>query len=148
MRRMWGLLAVFLLAASAPAEEGVTIDATNFPDTAFRDYVKDEWDKDNNGTLSGEEIATVDFDADVSGKDIESLKGIEHFKELKKLYCFNNRLTELDVSKNTALVYLYCSTNRLTALDVSKNTKLKGLHCEKKPPHVPRSGRAWRSGFD
>ena len=45
------------------------------------------------------------------------------------LYCSNNQLTALDVSKNTALTQLWCSANRLTALDVSKNTALTYLDC-------------------
>ena len=45
------------------------------------------------------------------------------------LDCFNNQLTALDVSKNTALTKLVCSNNQLTALDVSKNTALRELEC-------------------
>ena len=38
--RMWGLLAVFLLAVSAPAAAAVvSIDAANFPDAVFRGHV-------------------------------------------------------------------------------------------------------------
>ena len=36
----------------------------------------------------------------------------------------NNQITSLDVSKNIALVYLYANNNRLTSLDVSQNTAL------------------------
>ena len=45
------------------------------------------------------------------------------------LYCDGNKLTTLDVSKNTALTSLSCSGNQLTSLDVSKNTALTGLDC-------------------
>ena len=38
--------------------------------------------------------------------------------------CGVNKLTDLDVSKNTMLTTLFCSYNQLTALDVSKNTAL------------------------
>ena len=48
---------------------------------------------------------------------------------MQKLSCWDNRLTELDVSKNTELTYLKCSYNRLTELDVSKNTELTYLDC-------------------
>ena len=48
---------------------------------------------------------------------------------LTKLVCSNNQLTALDVSKNTALTKLVCSNNQLTALDVSKNTALRELEC-------------------
>ena len=39
---------MFLLAAAAPAAADVTIDDTNFPDKAFRNYVKDNCDSDDN----------------------------------------------------------------------------------------------------
>ena len=104
---MWGLLAVFLLAASAPAAADVTIDAANFPDAVFRGHVTANWDSDHDGTLSDAEIAAVDS-ADVSNKDIQSLKGIEHFTALKELICIDNQLTSLDVSKNKHLKSLNC----------------------------------------
>ena len=47
---------------------------------------------------------------------------------MKKLYWCDNRLTSLDVSKNTELTYPDCSYNRLTELDVSQNTKLTELY--------------------
>ena len=48
---------------------------------------------------------------------------------LTSLSCSNNQLTALDVSKNTALTFLGCRDNHLTALDVSKNTALTRLYC-------------------
>ena len=126
--RMWGLLAVFLLAASAPAAADVAIDAANFPDAAFREYVKTNWGG-GDGTLSDAEIEAVDS-ANVCDKGIQSLKGIEHFTALKKLVCGDNQLTALDVSKNEKLVKLDCYNNQLTSLDVSNNKDLKSLHCQ------------------
>ncbi len=63
--------------------------------------------------------------------ELTSLRGIEYFESLQKLYCFYNQLTALDVSKHTALETLRCSSNQLTALDVSKNTALKKLDCDR-----------------
>ncbi|MDR0303961.1 MAG: leucine-rich repeat domain-containing protein, partial [Chitinispirillales bacterium] len=60
---------------------------------------------------------------------ISSFAGIEYFTGLTTLDCDYNRLTTLDVSKNTALTELYCSSNQLTTLDVSKNTALTALDC-------------------
>ena len=39
-------------------------------------------------------------------------------KQLDILYCFNNQLTELDLSNNTLLRYLYCKNNHLTTGNV------------------------------
>ena len=137
-KRKWGvaLLCAALLAALLPAAaqaEGVTIDETNFPDAAFREYVERVCDSDGNKVLSAEEIGKVESMMLVAGwttvSKITSLKGIEYFTALTKLYCYNNALTALDVSKNTALTDLNCANNALTALDVTQNTALTRLNC-------------------
>jgi len=60
---------------------------------------------------------------------VKNLTGIQDFESLNKLYCEENQLTSLDVSKNTSLLLLVCSSNQLTSLDVSKNTSLLLLVC-------------------
>ncbi len=45
------------------------------------------------------------------------------------LYCRNNQLTALDVSRNTALTDLNCDWNQIKSLNVSKNTTLWALSC-------------------
>ena len=47
------------------------------------------------------------------------------------MYCSNNNLTNLDVSKNTNLTVLHCEYNKLTSLDLSKNTNLTYLDCNR-----------------
>ena len=64
---------------------------------------------------------------DARNKGIASLKGIEYFTNLKTLYCENNQLSSLDVSKNTALEALLCSGNPLTSLNMTENTALTVL---------------------
>ena len=49
------------------------------------------------------------------------------------LYCQSNLLTDLDVSKNTALTFLFCYDNLLMNLDVSKNISLSWLSCYSNP---------------
>ena len=48
---------------------------------------------------------------------------------ISNLNCPNNRLTNIDVSKNTLLTNLLCSNNQLKSLDVSQNTALISLGC-------------------
>ena len=60
---------------------------------------------------------------------IYDLKGIEYFTALTNLYCNNNYLKSMDLSKNTELTELECDGNSLTSIDVSKNTKLSVLSC-------------------
>ncbi len=59
---------------------------------------------------------------------------------MEDLFCFNNRLTSLDISNNTALKGLSCEGNQLTSLDVSKNTDLMGLMCAGNPLEVLNLG--------
>ncbi len=108
--------------------DSIAIDASNFPDPDFRTYVKAEFDKDNNNSLSESErnAATV---INVKDKLMETLEGIEFFPNLKELDCSINQLSRLDVSQNTALEKLDCSTNQLSSLNLSKNAKLKYLYC-------------------
>ena len=59
----------------------------------------------------------------------ENITGIDFYYDPVTFIFFDNQLTELDVSKNNALIYLNCENNQLTELDVSKNTALIGLSC-------------------
>ena len=125
------LLAVAALAPAAAMAEGtedVKIDETNFPDDTFRDYVKNNCDKNRDGYLSEEEIKAV-TKIDVPKTLTKDLTGIEYFTELKTLDCSSSYLTELDLSKNTALMDLDCSNSFLTTLDVSGCTALTDLDC-------------------
>ena len=107
--------------------DGIRIYGDNFPNYEFRQYLKANIDKDGNGYLNDTELNIRTLD--VSGQHIANLKGIEFFSNLETLYCYNNKLTSLDVSKNTALKELYCYNNKLSSLDVSNNTALEKLNC-------------------
>ena len=128
------LVALLALAAIAPAAamaegtEDVKIDETNFPDDTFRYYVKNNCDKNRDGYLSEEEIKAV-TKIDVPKTLTKDLTGIEYITELKTLDCSSSYLTELDLSKNTALMDLDCSNSFLTTLDVSGCTALTDLDC-------------------
>ena len=121
--------------ASAPSDlelmnaAPVEINSTAFPDDVFREWVKDNCDKNSDGYLSADEMLQC-TDIAVIQKQITSLKGIELFPQLTKLQCSDNELSSLDVSKNTALMHLICYKNELSSLDVSKNTALLTLECD------------------
>ena len=116
-----------LVISQSIMADNITIDATNFPDENFRNWVLAQ-NYGADGILTDEEIATVNT-IYVGSENISDLKGIEFFTALKYLYCYYNQLTTLDVSKNTALTELLCSNNQLTSLDVSKNAALMSLSC-------------------
>lgn len=139
-------------AGSEPVED-IAINATNFPDRYFRNYLlSQEYGKD--GKLTEEEIAGI-TSIILRGSGISSMEGIEYFTALReldcyggpfdygklskldlskntaleKLLCMKNQLTELNVSGCKALRFLDCKANQLTALDVSKNTALTFIDC-------------------
>lgn len=135
-RRCMGIFLVLcmtlsLLPATASAtENGVAINETNFPDALFREKVA-EYDKNNDGVLSDTEISnirSISINGDSSkGGDVTDLKGIEYFTSLTRLQCGHNKISKIDVSKNTALTELYCPNNELTELDLGNNTALGQL---------------------
>jgi hypothetical protein len=117
----------------------VAINATNFPDTAFRYCISSAFDTNGDGYLSQAEI-NAETSIKISGllescygedtnQKITDLTGIEYFTNCKTLHCGGIGLTSLDVSALTNLTTLMCHGNELTELDVSKNTNLQALYC-------------------
>ena len=95
-------------AQEAVGVAGIPINSTYFPDAKFRAYVdSSKINKTDDGVLSPEEVAKAIF-IDVSALGISSLQGIEYFTSLKDLYCYNNSITTLDISKNIGLTSLLC----------------------------------------
>lgn len=88
----------------------------------------------DSGTVDGQ-VLTANIvgvvSLNISGKGCTNLTGIQDFIALKQLYCLENPLFTLDVSKNIALENLSCSNNFLSSLDLSKNIALKELDCQK-----------------
>ena len=105
----------------------VEITRENFPDDAFRAFLQGET-YGADGWLTTKELSDVTV-INVYGQGIADLTGIGYFTELTHLTCSDNRLTELDLSQNTALEALYCTYNQLATLDVSRNGNLKTLGC-------------------
>ena len=109
-------------------DSGILINETNFPDPVFREYVKN-FDKSGNGRLGQTELKDI-TSVDLKKRDITTLKGIEFLTYLERLDCSSNKLSSLDVSKNTLLLSLDCSNNEIQSLNISNNTKLWSLRCK------------------
>ena len=137
MRKFWkagmvmlGLAGIFTFAGSNvsfAAEDKVMIDEAHFPDESFREYVKEKFDKDGDGSLSREECNAVTEIQIYSGYEFDNMTGLEYFTRLKELHLQSCMLKSLDVSKNTELKGLYCPGNDLTTLDLSNNKLLESL---------------------
>ncbi|MBR5634494.1 MAG: leucine-rich repeat domain-containing protein, partial [Prevotella sp.] len=122
------------VAVKNQAAAGLLLNAENFPDANFRAALAEILEISEGDEITAEKIAATTY-IDVlrwgieDSEKISDLTGIEYFTALKQLWCTNNQLTSLDVSKNTALRRLYCDFNQLTLLNVSKNIALIELSC-------------------
>ncbi|WP_416327735.1 MBG domain-containing protein [[Eubacterium] hominis] len=108
------------------------LNEANFPDIAFRKYLKENTIINPNGDdmLSAAEIANVKI-IDITGeKDITNLTGIAKFTNMTLMYCDNTSIESLDVSSNEKLEKLVCANNKnLKNLNVSGATNLSALYC-------------------
>ncbi len=106
----------------------VILDKEHFPDEAFRNVIGYFFSLSEGDVIPEETLAGV-VDMDLSRLGISDLKGIEFFPNLIDLYCSDNLLTEIDLSKNVALESAELYGNALTALDLTHNPLLKRLGC-------------------
>lgn len=81
-----------------------------FPDERFRAYLIKNFDMDFNGILSQSEINSIQ-EIYCPSMGITSLQGIELFTNMTRLYCDDNQLTSLDISKNRSLEIFSCTGN-------------------------------------
>ncbi|MGL4955736.1 MAG: leucine-rich repeat domain-containing protein [Bacteroidales bacterium] len=122
---------------SKPNDETAIVTESAIPDAKFLEYLLKEAlvepTAPKNGidqyklTKKGQSISYLN----VQSMRITDLTGIAMFTALDTLWCKNNRLMSLDVSKNTALTHLWCSENNLTNLNVSGCIALKDLWCSR-----------------
>ena len=92
----------------------VKIDDSTFPDSAFREYVSENIDVNNDGYLTPQERDAVTEIANpgLSGKGVSDITGIEYFSYLETLDLSNNSLNDVNLSRNA----------KLTSLDLRGNS--------------------------
>ncbi len=103
---------LLLLVSTSSAFASINLNATNFPDSIFCQYLSENFDIDGNEELSDSEINAVEK-IDVDGRGISSLEGIKFFTRLWSLSCSNNGLTRLDLGNMSNLITLNCSNNSI-----------------------------------
>lgn len=87
------------------------LDYAHFPDDAFRSYLHSTaWGLDA-VVYDDENTKITSFD--IKNMNIADLKGIEGFKNITHLYCYQNKLSTLNLSKNSKLTLLYCYWNKI-----------------------------------
>ena len=62
-------------------------------------------------------------------KGIQGAISFNELPELKKINCYDNRITDLNIDQNTKLESLTCVCNQIKKLDVSNNKNLVKLSC-------------------
>lgn len=114
----------------------------NIPDPNFKNALVNTLCADNNGDNQFETDADLNNDGEieqsealyvfslkVSGQQIESLAGIEHFKNLSELNCAYNNLTELKLVDFPYLYNVFAPFNKLESLHIENDTNLYTLFC-------------------
>lgn len=108
--------------------EEVSINDYFFPDANFRNYLLSQ-SYGSDGILDSEEADAITY-LSLSQKQISDLKGIEWFRGLKRLGCYINNLSSLDLRYNNDLTMVECYDNKITSLNVKWNPELTTLQCQ------------------
>ena len=107
------------------------------PDANFKAYLLENFDKNSDGNISLSEAKAVK-EINCSGKNIESLNGIQTFANLKSLDCSNNKLNELNLNNNKKLDKLVCNGNNIPfTLYIGMSSKLKNPSIQKPKDNEP-----------
>jgi len=121
-----------------------SVPKTYVPDDNFEAYLETHDASGNTVSVGdansmGDGIANNDYvttanisgvtSLDVASQNIYDLTGIEDFSNLKYLECYENNITQIDLSQNINLEHLHCGANQLTNLDISNNLDLNFLNC-------------------
>ena len=119
--------------AGTTGSTAVAINATNFPDDAFREFVK-RYDLDGNGSLSSDEIAKVDtITIDSSYEkhnEIKDLTGIKYFASLRNLNIGYSQITSLDLAGMSNLEMINVYNSNCETVNLSGCTGLEILFIE------------------
>ena len=122
------------LHASVSEITNNTFKDENFYTCVIDAYNSDHQDNKKSYTdnLTDEELASI-TNLECGGwrysdsDKITSAKGIEKLTGLTTLNLYGNKLTNIDLSKNTLLTNLNLYSNQLTSIDLSNNIKLTNL---------------------
>ena len=114
-------LLMMWLASFMSLHAQITIDEVNFPDSYFRRWITEQFDKNEDLLLSEGEIAAVtklDNDFINYGYTLSSMKGVEFFYNLQKLKIHSDSyfMSELDLSKNPNLKSIELTIPNLSLL--------------------------------
>ncbi len=107
-------------------------DYVSITDSNFLDFCLSKFDENGDGILQNLEICTVvgiDL-SDLAMDDVSiDLSGIEKFTALQSLSFSFVSISNIDLTKNTALKQIVCDNTDITRLDLSTLSNLDELDC-------------------
>lgn len=132
---MYKFIQTILLLTSLAFVANTQAQIINIPDANFKAkltnaffyYAKDslgnniDVDLNNDFKIDQSEALRV-YNLDVKSSNIQSLQGIEYFKNLFKLNCSDNIITNLNLSNNKRLQSLNCSKNQILNFNTTLNS--------------------------
>ncbi|MDO5571556.1 MAG: hypothetical protein Q4F97_08880, partial [Bacteroidales bacterium] len=98
------------------------------PDSMFREYLTNTYDKNQDGMLSFFECRAIRY-LDCEGMRITSLKGIEKMENLQIINCSNNKIKALDLTGCSKVTEIKCFNNELENIVFPKDNKIEKLYC-------------------
>ena len=111
-------------AVSVLADQASEVSLDAFADPVIREKLSGEdYDKDQNGILSAEEIADIK-DLAIHDGGINTTEGLENLTSLERLNLCGSNITEIDLSSFPNLNTLEIFGNPLTELDLSGLSEL------------------------
>jgi len=110
---------------------------SNVPDMVFREKLKQfpgvvfEGEILDTNSAVGPTIPE-DWSSSYSpaGTEIQTLEGINYFRNIKSLNCSGNKFTYVDISRLSQLESFECTHSSLTALDLRANSKLTYVYVD------------------
>ncbi len=112
------------------ADEEIPVTDRYFPDEAFRNFVKTNYDVNpSDGILSEAECKAVKT-VKCQEAGIQDLTGIGYFTEVTYLNCSGNALKTLNLERNPKIAYLYCYENELESITLNENVNLRQVFCQ------------------
>lgn len=142
--------------ANSVSAAGVSVDAGNFPDAVFRNYISSNFDTNGDGSLSASEIEEAKVvEIDDYNNDLASVQGVKYLTNLERLYIPFSKVTSVDVSGMNSLKavdIMFCedcatlnvtncsnltsilaTSTSMKTLDISTNTELYFLAIDENP---------------
>lgn len=87
------------------------LDYQHFPDDAFRTFLFSRAEGFDAVIYTSENANIHSFD--IKDMNIADLTGIEGFTNITHLYCYQNKLSTLNLSQNSKMTLLYCYWNKI-----------------------------------